>query len=141
MSSTEILLVLALILILIDIFFVSDVPTHIAHILITVAIVKNINDYLLYQVLYGLLILFSLVIFHYFIWRKILEEINDRFISPRKHIDGYQGLVGKTGIIQDFDGKLAILVGEEIFQFHSDSPVNVGEIHTIKSINSSTVVI
>jgi membrane protein implicated in regulation of membrane protease activity len=139
MSSTEILLVLALILILIDIFFVSDIPTHLAHFLITIAIVKNINDYFLYQVLYGLLILFSLVIFHYFVWRKILEEINDRFISPRKHIDGYQGLVGKTGIIQDFDGKLAILVGEEIFQFHSDSPVNVGETHTIKSINSSTV--
>ena len=139
MSSSEILLVLALILILIDIFFVSDIPTHLAHFLITIAIVKNINDYFLYQVLYGLLILFSLVIFHYFVWRKILEEINDRFISPRKHIDGYQGLVGKTGIIQDFDGKLAILVGEEIFQFHSDSPVNVGETHTIKSINSSTV--
>ncbi len=135
------LLVLALILILIDIFFVSDVPTHIAHVLITVAIVKNFNDHFLYQVLYGLLILFSLVIFHYFIWRKILEKINDRYISPRKHIDGYQGLIGKTGIIQDFDGKLAIVVGEEIFQFHSDSPVNVGEIHTIKSTNSSTVVI
>jgi membrane protein implicated in regulation of membrane protease activity len=141
MSSTEMLLVLALILILIDIFFVSDVPTHIAHVLITVAIVKNFNDHFLYQVLYGLLILFSLVIFHYFIWRKILEKINDRYISPRKHIDGYQGLIGKTGIIQDFDGKLAIVVGEEIFQFHSDSPVNVGEIHTIKSTNSSTVVI
>ena len=141
MSSTEILLILALILILIDIIFISDIPTHIAHVLITVAIVKNINDYFLYQVLYGLLILFSLVIFHYFIWRKILEKINDQFISPRKHVDGYQGLIGKTGIIQDFDGKLAIVVGEEIFQFHSDIPVNAGEMHTIKSINSSTVVI
>ena len=141
MSSTEILFVLALILILIDIFFVSDIPTHIAHILITIAIVKNINDYFLYQVLYGLLILFSLVIFHYFIWRKILEKINDQYISPSKHIDGYQALVGKTGIIHDFDGKLAILVGEEVFQFQSDIPVNAGEMHIIKSINSSIVVI
>ena len=141
MSSTEILIVLALILILVDIFFVSDIPTLVAHILITVAIVKNINDYFLYQVLYGLIILFSLVIFHYFIWRKILEKINDRFISPRKHIDGYQGLIGKTGIIQDFDGKLVIVIGEEIFQFHSDISVNAGEMHIIKSINSSTVVI
>jgi membrane protein implicated in regulation of membrane protease activity len=141
MSSTEILFVLALILILIDIFFVSDIPTHIAHILITIAIVKNINDYFLYQVLYGLLILFSLVIFHYFIWRKILEKINDQYISPRKHIDGYQALVGKAGIIHDFDGKLAILVGEEVFQFQSETPVNAGEMHIIKSINSSIVVI
>jgi membrane protein implicated in regulation of membrane protease activity len=141
MSSTEMLLVLALILILIDIFFVSDIPTHTAHVLITIAIVKNFNDHFLYQVLYGLLILFSLVIFHYFIWRKILEKINDRFISPRKHIGGYEGLIGTTGIIQDFDGKLAILVGDEIFQFQSDNPVNAGEMHLIKSINSSTVVI
>jgi membrane protein implicated in regulation of membrane protease activity len=141
MSLTETLFVLAIILVLIDIFFVSDIPTHLAYILITIAIVKNINDYFLYQVLYGILILFSLVLFHYFIWRNVLEKINDQFISPRKHLDGYQGLIGKTGIIQDFDGKLVIVVGEEIFQFHSDIPVNAGEIHTIKNINSSTVVI
>lgn len=141
MSNTEVLLVLASIFILLDVFFVSDFPTVVAYILIIFAIVKNFDFNFLYQVLFGLVLLFFLIAFHYFVWRKFIEKINDKFISPRKHIGGYQSLIGEKGIIKNIEGTLVITIGEEIFLFESSSEVKEGEVYIIRDIKSSKLII
>ncbi len=76
MTINEILIVSAIILILVDIFFASDLPTHLAYIIVTFTLAKEIDMPILYQILFGILIWIALVVFHYTIWRKVIEKIN-----------------------------------------------------------------
>jgi membrane protein implicated in regulation of membrane protease activity len=141
MSATETLLALAAILILIDILFVSDIPTLIAYGLITIAITKNFEIHFLYKVILGILLIASLVTFHYLVWREFLEKINDRVISPQKHISGGEGLIGQYGVIQEIDGRLVILVGDQIFKFRTNLDIKPGERHQIKAIDSAELIL
>jgi len=95
MTINEILIVSAIILMVVDIFFTSDFPTHLAYVIVTVVIAKGIDAPVLYQILFGVLIWFALVIFHYTVWRKIIEQVNDRLIAPSKHKGGLDGFIGK----------------------------------------------
>lgn len=144
MSFNEILIISALILILIDIFFASDIPTHIAYLILTFTIAKEIELALLYQILFGILIWFGLVIFHYTVWRKVLEKINDRFISPSHHKGGLDALIGKTGIIKEIDGKKFVSINEELYSFKPEidsEEFTNGQIVEIKNYESNTLII
>lgn len=141
MSITEILLLIAVILILLDIVFLSDLPTIVAYVLVTIAIIKNFDIHFLYKIVFGIVLIASLVTFHYFFWREILEKINDRVISPRKHIGGGEGLIGQYGVVQEIDGRLVILVGDQVFKFRTTLDIKVGERHQIKAIDSTELVV
>ena len=141
MSITEVLLVSALILILIDIFFASDIPTHIAWICITVAITLQFNTSILYQILIALLVWFALVAFHYTLWRKVIEKINDRFIAPRKHIGGIEGMVGQTGVIKKVEGKHFLMINDELHQFETTKAIAEGESCIVINVKSNKLVI
>ena len=141
MTINEILIVSAIILVLIDIFFVSDLPTHIAYIIITFTIAKEIDVPILYQLLFGVLIWFALVVFHYTFWRKVIEKINDKFISPRKHIGGIKGLIGKEGLIKEVEGKQFIFINDELYQFESDEQIIIGNKYKILDTNSNKLLI
>ncbi len=141
MSINEILLVSALILLVIDIFFVSDIPTHIAWVLVTVTLAKEINVPILYQILLGVVIWFALVVFHYTLWRKVIEKINDKFIAPTKHQTGIQHLMGQKGVITNIDGKLLLLINEELHPFKTDKQVHEGEIYVVQSSESNYLII
>jgi len=144
MSFNEMLIISALILILIDIFFASDIPTHIAYLILTFTIAKEIELALLYQILLGVLIWFGLVIFHYTIWRKVLEKINDKFISPSHHKGGLDGLIGKNGVIKEIDGKKFVSVNEELYSFKpqdASEEFTKGQIVEVKNYESNTLII
>ena len=141
MSINEILILSAIILILIDIFFVSDLPTLIAYFIITFTITKEINLPILYQIAIGLLILFALVVFHYKIWRTLLSKINDRFIAPTKHEGGLEGLIGKQGVIKEIDGKKFIIINDEVHLFETEKDPKVGDSYTILDIKSNKFII
>ncbi len=141
MTLNEILIVSAIILILVDIFFVSDFPTHLAYILLTFTLAKAINMSLLYQILFGVLIWFALVIFHYTIWRKVIEKLNDKLISPRKHIGGIEGFIGKEGVIKEVEGEKFISVNDELYQFETDKEVAVGDKYNILNTKSNKLII
>jgi len=144
MSVNEVLIVSAFILILIDIFFASDIPTHLAYLILTFTIAKEIEAALLYQILLGVLIWFGLVIFHYTVWRKVLERINDRFISPNHHKGGLDALIGKTGTIKEIDGKKFVSVNEELYRFKPQNNAEEfanGQTVEIKDYESNTLII
>lgn len=144
MSFNEILIVSAIILIVVDIFFASDIPTHIAYLILTFTIAKEIELALLYQILFGILIWFGLVIFHYTVWRKIIEKINDRLISPSHHKGGLEAFVGKTGVIKEIEGKKFVSINEELYKFkplEDSKEFNNGQTVKIKSFESNTLII
>jgi hypothetical protein len=143
MTINEILIVSSIILILVDIFFASDLPTHLAYIILTFTIAKEIDIPILYQILLGILIWFALVIFHYTIWRKVIEKINDKFIAPRKHIGGLEGFIGKEGILKEVEGERFIFINDELHQFETetDKKITIGNKYKIINIKSNKLLI
>lgn len=143
MTINEILIVSAIILILVDIFFASDFPTHLAYILLTFTIAKEIDMPILYQILFGVLIWFVLVVFHYTIWRKIIEKINDKFIAPRKHTGGIEGFIGKEGVIKEVEGEKFIFINGELYQFETETnkEITIGNKYKILSTKSNKLLI
>jgi membrane protein implicated in regulation of membrane protease activity len=142
MTINEILIVSAIILIVVDIFFTSDFPTHLAYIVVTFLIAKEIDVPILYQILFGVLIWFALVIFHYTLWRKVIEKINDKLIAPSRHIGGLDGFIGKEGIIKEVEGEKYILINDEIHQFETDKDkITIGNIYKVLNIKSNKLII
>lgn len=142
MTINEILIVSAIILIVVDIFFTSDFPTHLAYIIVTFLITKEIDMPVLYQILFGVLIWFALVIFHYTLWRKVIEKINDRLIAPSKHKGGLDGFIGKEGIIKEVEGEKYILINDEIHQFETDKDkITIGNKYIVLNIKSNKLII
>jgi membrane protein implicated in regulation of membrane protease activity len=141
MTINEILIVSAIILILVDIFFASDFPTHLAYIILTFTIAKEIDMPILYQILFGILIWVALVVFHYTIWRKIIEKINDKLIAPSKHKGGLDGFVGKEGIIKEVEGEKYIFINDEIHQFETEKEIQIGNKYLILNIKSNKLII
>ncbi len=141
MTINEILIISAIILILVDIFFNSDIPTLIAYIILTFTFAKEIDMPILYQILFGILIWFALVVFHYLVWRKVLEKINDKFIAPSKHIGGLEGFIGKEGIIKEIEGEKFLFINDEIHQFETEKEVETGTKYIILKIKSNKLII
>ena len=141
MSLNEILIVSAIILILVDIFFASDIPTHLAYLILTFTFTKEIDMPFLYQILFGILIWVSLVVFHYKIWRKIIEKINDKLIAPSVHKGGLDGFIDKEGVIKNIEGNNYFFINDEIHQFETDKEVTVGEKYKVLNIKSNKLII
>ncbi|NQU32445.1 MAG: hypothetical protein HQ521_04355 [Bacteroidetes bacterium] len=141
MTINEILIVSAIILILVDIFFASDFPTHLAYIILTFTIAKEIDMPILYQILFGILIWVALVIFHYTIWRKVIEKINDKLIAPSKHKGGLDGFIGKEGIIKEVEGEKYIFINDEIHQFETEKEIQIGNKYIVLNIKSNKLII
>jgi membrane protein implicated in regulation of membrane protease activity len=141
MTINEILIVSSIILILIDIFFNSDIPTHIAYIILTFTFAKEIDMPILYQILFGILIWVALVVFHYLVWRKVLEKINDKFITPSKHIGGIEGFIGQEGIIKEIEGEKFIFIHDELHQFKTDKEIQNGHKYKVLDTKSNKLII
>jgi membrane protein implicated in regulation of membrane protease activity len=141
MTINEILIVSAMILIFIDIFFNSDIPTHIAYIILTFTFAKEIDLPILYQILFGILIWFAFVTFHYLAWRKVIEKINDKLITPSKHKGGLEGFIGEEGIIKEIEGEKFILIKDEIHQFETKKEIIIGNKYVVQNIDSNKLII
>jgi len=141
MTINEILIASAIILILVDIFFATDFPTHLSYIILTFAIAKEIDLAILYQILFGLLIWMALVVFHYTIWRKIIEKINDKLVAPSKHIGGLDGFIGKEGIIKEVEGEKYIFINDEIHQFETEKKITIGNKYKVLNVKSNKLII
>ena len=141
MTINEILIVSAIILVFVDIFFASDVPTHLAYLMLTFTITKEIDVPILYQILFGILIWVALVVFHYSVWRKVIERINDKLIAPSNHIGGLDGFVGKEGVIKEVEGEKYIFINDEIHRFNTDKEIQIGNKYIVISIESNKLII
>ncbi len=115
LSLNQIVLLVAVILIVIDIFIASDIPTHVAYVLCCIIIALNTDVHPIVQVLVGLLAWFLLITFHYFVWKTLITTIANRFIAPDRYHVGADGLKGKTGIVRVVDGEKMVSVQGDVW--------------------------
>jgi membrane protein implicated in regulation of membrane protease activity len=68
-----------------------------------------------------------LVIFHYTLWRKVLEKISNQIIAPDKHNYGVNSLKNKVGTIKEIEKELYVEINDEIYSFNSDEEFVPGD--------------
>ena len=99
LSLTETTIVAAVILVLLDVFLASDIPSHVAYILICILVGLHIPAPPLVQVMVGFVAWFAILAFHYLFWRTWIQRAVDRFVAPDRFISGPASAVGGSGTI------------------------------------------
>lgn len=134
MSLTETLFVIAAILVVVDFFIASDTPTHVAYVIICFNVVRLIDSPFLYRVLFGLILWFILVAFHYVVWRKVVLRFTNKYIAPDIHIDGARGRIGMKGTVRSKDGNVLVSVQGDLWHVQSESNETLNEGDSIEVV-------
>ena len=141
--DTETLFLIAVILILIDIFFLTDILIILAAAIISFAIAKDIPMSLLYQIIIGLLTFFSALIIYYVGFKKFIQTVTNRFIAPTNHKEFKSAIEGKTGVIEEIDGNTMIRFNGELWELHNESrlDISVGDEVSIICVDDESKII
>lgn len=115
LSLDHSLLVVALILIAVDLFFPTDVPTHVAYVILAYLIGSNLPVPVLYQVLSGIFAWFVVLTFHYTLWRGFVRQVAHRVIAPTKYRTGMAGFVGRVGTLREVEGRRMVEVRGDLY--------------------------
>ena len=119
-TVVEILLAIAIILILIDIFIPTEILTHIGIILLCIAFYRILDIKFLWRIAASIAAWFLFVAIYYALWKQVAGKITNKFIAPTKHHTAVERLVGAEGIIEDIDGQLMCRVNDEIWPFEDE---------------------
>jgi membrane-bound ClpP family serine protease len=117
MISNQTLILIAIILMLVDIFIPTEVTTFIAYIIFSYLIAHNIDVPILYQIIIGLISWWAMVALHYYIFRKYIRMLTDKFIAPTKIKSGIESHYGKIGQVKMIEDKLMFQIEEELYFF------------------------
>lgn len=115
--NDQTLLLIALILILVDIFLPTDITTFIAYIIFSYLIAHNVDVPILYQIIIGISAWWVMVAIHYFIFRNIIRKFTDRFIAPTRMTSCISIHFGKKGQVLLIEDKWMIKVDDELYPF------------------------
>ncbi|MCA9544559.1 MAG: hypothetical protein KC613_09215 [Myxococcales bacterium] len=126
LTFTQTLLVVSAILVITDLFILSDVPTQVAYVLVSWAIAIQFDQPVLVKVLIGVVAWIGLVLFHYMVWRGFLERIAKK-VAPAHYTSGPDRLNGKRGLIKHIEGQSLVSVEGELHKFEAAMPVREGE--------------
>lgn len=115
LSLNQTVLLVAAILVVVDFFIPTDVPTHIAYVLLCALVAINVDAHLLIKILCALLAWFALVAFHYCFWRATVQKVVNNIIAPDRFRSGADGVVGSMGTIRVVDGNTMVRVKGDLW--------------------------
>lgn len=118
LSLTQTVLLVAVILVVVDFFIPTDVPTHIAYVLLCALLAITLDANVLVKILSALLVWFALVAFHYYFWRTTMQKIANNIIAPDRFRFGADGIVGSHGTIRIVDGNTMVRVKGDLWPCH-----------------------
>jgi len=134
LSLNEILVVVAIILIVIDFFFLSDIPTHLGYVLLCIVFARLLPLHLLYQVLFGIAIWFVLVWNHYKLWKIYIQKFINEKVAPDRFQPGVRGLIGQSGVAREIEGTMMIEIEGDLWPYECTAEVHAGDKVKVKSI-------
>jgi membrane protein implicated in regulation of membrane protease activity len=143
MIGNQTLILIAIILMLVDIFVPTDITTFIAYIIFSYLVAHNIHVPLLYQIIFGILAWWAMVALHYYVFRKYIRMLTDRFIAPTKIKSGIGMHYGKTGQVKVIEDTLMFQVEDEVYPFteQDDKQCNPGDYATIINYSNEKLTI
>ena len=141
LSLTETLVLLGVFLILVDVFFLSDVPSLIAYVLISVAVVHQFDVHILYKLIIGVPIWFGLIALHYTAWKHIIQKISNQIIAPDRFHAGAEGLVGSIGQVQEHDNIKMVEIKGDLWNYEYPTDLKVGTAVRVESVKDGVLTI
>jgi membrane protein implicated in regulation of membrane protease activity len=114
MGPTETLLALALLLLILDVFLASEITTVIAYILVATALVQNLEISIIYQLIIGSSLFGILLLLHFVVWRKTLQNFMNTKVAPDIFVSGQERLIGKKGVIVALDSSVMVRIDDEL---------------------------
>lgn len=114
MGPTETLLALALLLLILDVFLASEITTVIAYILVATALVQNLEISIIYQLIIGSSLFGILLLLHFVVWRKTLQNFMNTKVAPDIFVSGQERLIGKKGVIVALDSSVMVRIEDEL---------------------------
>ena len=141
LSLNQTLLVAAVILVVIDIFFATDIPTHIAYVLASVVLARMVEAPILVRILAGILAWFALVAFHYWVWRKLVGKFTNRFVAPEKYKSGLDRLIGATGTAKAIEQTRMVEIEGDLWPYEGAEGVASGTKVKVIAVHENKLVV
>ena len=132
LSLDQTLLIVALILVLVDLFTVPDTLTHVSYVIVAVVVARLFDIHILYRIIVGICTWAVIVACHYLFWKSFVESIVNRFIAPDRFKEGGRGLVGAEARVAEIDGKKMLRVRGDLWQCKNISEFQDGD--TVKVV-------
>jgi membrane protein implicated in regulation of membrane protease activity len=141
LSFDQTMLLGAIFLIVIDIFFASDIPTHTGYVLIAVVVGRFVPAHVMLQVLCGVIAWCGIVVFHYTLWRTFIQAIVNRKIAPDRYQPSTETLNGSVGRIREISGEQLVEIDDELWLFTGSDDLVVDDEVTVVSSQGGTLVV
>lgn len=141
MSISMYLILFGIILMLVDIFFQTDIPTFIAYLIFSLVFFINIPLHLLVRIILTIIFFFVLLLFHYFLWKKTIQLLIDTFFAKDIYKAGFDGLIGKKGIVRIIEGKKLAYIQGDLYKFRDEISLKEGEGFIVKNTDDGYVII
>ncbi|MCK6474826.1 MAG: hypothetical protein L6R28_24160 [Planctomycetes bacterium] len=124
LTANQTLLGIAALLVAIDFFIATDLPTHVAYVLLSILVALNVDVHPLYRSLAGCGAWFALVVFHYLVWRQVLRRFADRVVTPDRFKDAPQRVVGAVGELKVIEERRMVAIDGDLWPL---DPAQAGE--------------
>ena len=131
---------LAIFLIVIDIFTVTDMPTFIAYLLITFVVYRHLPGPVLLRLTLSVLVFFALIFLYYFVWGKFKQYIVDKFFAKDVIKSGVEALIGEAGVIRVIDGIQSAQIHGDIYPLADTVPYPDGKSFVVKGVENGMIV-
>ena len=141
MSIGMCLIFIGIILILLDIFFLTDLPTVVAIVLFSIALYINLNYEPLINITITLVFFFIFFIIYVSVWKKLKLYIIDKWLSKDVYKAGVYNLPGHQGTIKLIEDKKVAIIDGDVYALYEDYNISEGEKFTVKEVKDGKIVI
>ena len=141
MSIGMSLVFIGIILILVDIFFLTDLPTVLAIVLFSFAFYNTLNYEPLINITLTLIFFFILFIIYVSVWKKLKLYIIDKWLAKDVYKAGVYNLPGHQGTIKLIEDKKVAIIDGDVYALYEDYNIPEGEKFTVKEVIDGKIVI
>ncbi len=141
MSIGMSLVFIGIILILVDIFFLTDLPTVLAIILFSLAFYNTLNYEPLINITLTLIFFFIFFIVYVSVWKKLKLYIIDKWLAKDVYKAGVYNLPGHQGTIKLIEDKKVAIIDGDVYALYEDYNISEGEKFTVKEVKDGKIVI
>ena len=141
MSVEMYAILIGIILILIDIFFASDIPTFIAILLFSFSFYRCLHFKLVVNIILVILFFFAVLIVYVTCWKKVKELVVDKWYAKDKYKAGVYGFVGKHGIVKCIEGKKYALIDGDLYAFFEEYNLNADTQFIVQEVRDGMIII
>ena len=132
---------IGIILILLDIFFLTDLPTVIAIILFSLAFYINLNYEPLINITLTIIFFFFVFFIYISFWKKLKLYIIDKWLAKDVYKAGVYNLPGRQGTIKLIEDKKVAIIDGDVYNLSEDYNISEGEKFTVKEVKDGKIVI